>query len=624
MASPLLHRFQIGGRRFVIDPSTCFCFECDHISWDVLEYYPREPVNRIYYLLRDKHPRKDLEEVVGELEWLRVTKAILAAPKDEELLREATERTGINKISVMATGGIAPLEERVDAAATLLLAASGTHNNLTLQLIYDKESAARAGNHEPVGRVFKRLQAATRCHGAEIQLRLSVPLKPDAAEYNLDVALREDGDSAADISRVLALSGAKARKAAAVLKREQTVSDFRLVARPNSAAFHTLLQDLYNAGYRDIFLDIPGAYAANPQIDPADMADALRANAAWYAEQLLQRRYFRAEPFASLFDAVHQGAPVRRADGAGRRELAVDGDGGVFPSPEFLGETRFRLGSAIEGRRAPEALRPFEQISAALMPACRQCWARCLCGGGHAIIHHRRTGHVNTPDPRWCDGQRLWLAHLIDAFNTLSSADVDFSHVARAIRGGKKMSWLQTAKAAYQMRLIPRPLRESDAEWLVKWENWNNAAYFTCNESGLLLATRYDREMDALHPRGMEQEFVLTRPNGAPCGLLRARPATTIRGLAWAWLYMRDKKAYEESGVRRALRTLLTEMKRSQQLAQILTPVTSAETGLATCLEALGFKRLGVRRQALYLHGKYHDVSIYSHSDKDEADRSNT
>ena len=35
MAGPL-HRFERGGRRFVLDPDTVFCFQCDDISWDVI------------------------------------------------------------------------------------------------------------------------------------------------------------------------------------------------------------------------------------------------------------------------------------------------------------------------------------------------------------------------------------------------------------------------------------------------------------------------------------------------------------------------------------------------------------------------------------------------------------
>ncbi|MBM3290784.1 MAG: hypothetical protein FJY92_11595, partial [Candidatus Hydrogenedentes bacterium] len=61
-----LHRFIEGDRRFAIDPETCFCFECDEISWEVLEYYPHASATRIFHLLGERYSTKELEEVIGE------------------------------------------------------------------------------------------------------------------------------------------------------------------------------------------------------------------------------------------------------------------------------------------------------------------------------------------------------------------------------------------------------------------------------------------------------------------------------------------------------------------------------------------------------------------------------
>ena len=35
------------------------------------------------------------------------------------------------------------------------------------------------------------------------------------------------------------------------------------------------------------------------------------------------------------------------------------------------------------------------------------------------------------------------------------------------------------------------------------------------------MATRYEREMDALHPQTLDQELVLVRKDGTPFGLLK-------------------------------------------------------------------------------------------------------
>jgi radical SAM protein with 4Fe4S-binding SPASM domain len=616
MQPPLLHRFQIGERRFVIDPSTCFCFECDHISWDVLEYYPREPVNRIYHLLEQKHPRKELEEVVGELEWLRVTKAILITPKEEDLLKEAAETPDLQRIAVVTAVGSVPLSSRIASAGTMLLAGSGKNTELQLILVCTADSTECT---EEVMTSLKALKQAARFVGKNLSLVVRVALHEaqktnDAVQYSVETTLREDADNAAAVREVLALAHLKFGKVADALQRLSCAARSVLVACPRNERFEGLLKTMYEAGFREVHLDIPALYAQVADLTPEAVSESLRENVAWYGQHLLQGHPFRVEPFVTLFGAVHQGRPIRRMDDAGCRELAVDADGTVYPSLDFLEQQACAFGTLQGGERDKTVTQVFDGLGANRIPACLSCWAQCLCGGGHAIVHWRRTGNPRMPDPAWCDAQRQWLAHLIDAFNTLVSSGVNFSHVTSAMTPTtSKMSWWKAAKTAYEMRLIPRPLQDQDAAWLVQWENWNTAAYFVCNESGLLLASQYDREMDALHPRGIEQELVLTRTNGTPCGLLRMRPDTKLKGLAWAWLYMHDTKAYSESGVRRALKALLAETTKSQQIRRILTPVTPAETELASYLESLGFHSLGVQRQALYLHNEYLDVAVYSH-----------
>ena len=227
-------------------------------------------------------------------------------------------------------------------------------------------------------------------------------------------------------------------------------------------------------------------------------------------------------------------------------------------------------------------------------------------------IHLARTGNIRTPDEAWCNAQRRYIGAAVATFNRISSAGINFSHLVSAMRPRTRhLSLFSAAKALFQGYFGVRPLREDDASMLVCWESWNRAAYFVCNESGLLLASQYDREMDALPPRGIEQELVLTRTNGTPCGLLKLRPDAKIKELTWACLYMREGKSYAESGVRRALSAMLSETVKSHGFKRILVPATNAEPELATCLQALGFKPLCVQRQALYLHGAYQDIRIY-------------
>ncbi|HNR30532.1 MAG TPA: GNAT family N-acetyltransferase, partial [Candidatus Hydrogenedentes bacterium] len=315
-----------------------------------------------------------------------------------------------------------------------------------------------------------------------------------------------------------------------------------------------------------------------------------------------------------LFLRIYQGEPVRRTDPVGTNELAVDASGGVYPSRLWMGNPAFRAGILEEGRLDEALLKRFDDVGAVTTPACMRCWARGLCGGGVAAVHHALSGNFRLPHAPWCDAQRAWLEAAVAAFNLLAARGVHFTRIYQNLGRAGRPSLFQLARAAFGARVGVRPLEEGDAELLTRWENWNEAAYFLCTESGMFMATRYDREMDSLYPRDYEREFMLLRKTGAPIGLMRVRPDRIPR-TARAWLYLRDQADYADRSVHRGLRHILEEAAKQTAeggLRRITVPVSPSEDALAGFLDALGFQREGVEREALYLHGRYHDVRIYA------------
>ena len=260
---------------------------------------------------------------------------------------------------------------------------------------------------------------------------------------------------------------------------------------------------------------------------------------------------------------------------------------------------------------ADAALAPYENSGSRTTAACLACWAQNLCGGGTAAVHEARTGTFRQPDDAWCDAQRAWLEAAVAAFSVLSAAGIDFNRVYQTLGRKERPSFFQLARAALRQQIGMRPLAEADAKTLQQWGNWNEAAYFSFNESSVLMATEYDREMDSLHPRGFEHEFMIVRKNGTPMGLFKVRPEL-VPGSATAWLWLRDPEDYADAGVRRSFRALLKEAAGQQAIRQLLTPVSRFDVGLSAFLEAAGFRKAGTQREALYLHGAYHDIDLYA------------
>lgn len=639
MVRETLHRFVEGGRRFAIDPETCFCFECDEISWDVLEFYPYSSVNRIYHQLGAKHSTKELEEVVGELEWLRATRAILPQRKREDLQKEVQLERGIKRITVQlphetvesvsgkkgwfgapATVVSSSARDIGREAIALLMGRSGDQKEVAIEFLEDNavvnpELLADLCAHAlKCGRLSgKKTTAAVRVCGVALG---KAPEALDEHTISVKLEFSDEADILPQIKNLSRVGGESLARLAKVLHPDAPGVTGRIIVQPNHAEFGDVVRELDKAGFAAVELDLDGAYAAHPELDPRNMLAALRDTAVYYANRLLQQRYFRLDPIAPLFYRIYDGSPARRIDPAGTNELAVDRSGGIYPSWRLFGVGEFRLGSLAEGELNEDRRSRFDDVGSLTTGVCRRCWARNLCGGGNTAVHYALTGSHRTPHEPWCEAQRSWMASAVSAFNLLSTEGVNFTRVYNTLSRTAKPSLFTLVRAAFRMTIGMRPIEEADAEMLMQWENWNTAAYFLFNEKGILVTTKYDREMDALHPTGIDQEMILVKKSGSSFGLVKLRPEREP-GAAQAWVFMKDEADYASDEVRKGFRAILKEAGGQQSIRRLTIPAAAHETGLQAFLEAVGFTREGTLREALFVHDAYHDVHLFGISTAD-------
>lgn len=616
MAAPTLHCFELDGRNYAMDPESCFCFECDAISRDVLEHYPHTPVNRILHLLEGKHSRTELEEVIGELEWLRSAKSIAQAPKVADLEKLYAPAGALRSISV-AWQGQRHVANLV-ATRSLLLGRSGAEAELSIEircggsvadvrelaaLVYPWPADAQlAGKRLSLGFVARLTEkrdtpATLREHLLELvfQPDTAAPIESLLVDYNKAL-------------QTSSLSGLA--KWAAGLDKAHGI---RITLRPSHGRFGGAAKALRELGFAHIEIDADAPFLGTQAVAPQEHFASMRENAEYYAQALLKRDLFRLDPIAGLFLRIYQGTPLRRADPAGTQTLAVDEavPGQVFPAVDFIGLPGMSTGSLSGSALNEKLLASFENVGSVTTATCATCWARNLCGGGSAAVHLRRSGSCHEPEAAWCDGQRGWMEAAIAAFNRLSTAGVNFVQVYESLGRRPKVSLWQAAKTLLNAPLGLRPLAEADAPLITRWENWNEAAYFVAHEAGVLITNHYDREMDAVHPKGYEQEFLLTSAKGAPMGLLRLRPLL-VGGAAQAWLYFHDPAEYQSSATRKGFRNLLDLLPSQQSFTRLLVPAGPKDGGLSLFLQSAGFQSAGTQRDALYLHGGYHDLRWFS------------
>ncbi len=630
MATESLHRFVEDDRRFVIDTETCFCFECDDISWDVLEHYPNTPVNRIKHLLKDRHDPDEVEEVVGELEWLRHTSAILPRPKKDEPAKPVTRANALNALAVRLPHQAAENRARkrwggakaeTDSTAmafgqdaiAMLLARAGDE---PVRIVFAEQGSI----HDPdlIADLCGHAQRSARLAGKALTTEVLVegvpcsgaPREVEGHRLSFSVVLSGDADAQPAIRAIAGLANAAPAKWAKAFQSLGDGVSGHVALRPTHPGYAPAVQALRSAGFNWIRLDLTGAFAADPALDADAMADALNAVARTYAESLAANKYYRLDPIAELFNTIYEGKPNLRADSSGANSLFIDQDGAIYPHADFAGHESYRLGTLTEGQLQEERREPFFELGAQNIGVCRACWARGLCGGGAAAVHLARTGAIHTPDETWCDAQRKSLAALVASFNVLSSKGVDFTRVYQSLTLTGKPSVFAMLKSALQQTVGMRPIEEADGEMLAAWEEWNDAAYFSFTETSVLMTTQYDREMDALHPQGQQQELMLIHRDGTPFGLFRVRPER-VKGAAEVAIYFRNEADYASDAVRKGIQTLIKQAGSQQELRRLTASVGTSETGLQQFLEALGFQKEGTLREALFLHDAYHDVHLY-------------
>lgn len=624
----VIHRFEHGGKRYAIDVETCFCFECDDVSWDVLEYYPHTTPNRIIHLLRDAHDPVEVGEVISELEWLRATKSIIPYTRTQDIPGLFAIDQGVKHVAVILPSeeGAADRAQRRwfarhepyaqapralevgRAALALLFARSGEQKDLRFELLLGAP-ADPVPVVETLATEGLRMAAVA---GKKLAVGVTVPIAGGFQQHHLAIRIEFTAAEAIGehVQAVLKAGSAINR----LVKAAQPDADHvrgAAILRPSSPRFADAVRALHDAGFHDIELDIESPFVSNPALDPHEFYDGLAETATYYADRLLKNDYFRIEPIASLFARIYHGMPTRRSDPAGVQALAVDAEGGIWASIHFIGRDDARLGNVLAGDWNDVHAARFADVGVTGTSACMRCWARHLCGGGSAIVHQSLAGSFREPHPGWCDAQRDWTAAAVSAFNKLASHGVHFTRIYQSLSRKGRPGLFQLARMALKMSVIMRPLAEADAPMLRDWENWNEASYFLLKPNGTLLTTQYDREMDALYPYGATQEMLLTTRRGDAIGLVRMQP-DKYPGIHRAWLYLHRESDYQAPTVRNGFLELLKQVAPPQGIRRIIFHAADYERPLRDFYQACGFHHEGTLRQALYHTNAYYDVHIHT------------
>jgi hypothetical protein len=268
-----LHRFTRADRRFAIDVDTCFCFECDDITWDLLEHYPHEPANRIYHVLGAKHDRSILAEVIGELEWLRATNSILPVSRRAMDERWLMIERGLKKLTVDLRGDAVAALANLDNAISLLIGRSQKQQQLELEFIVGANTPSAA--HGPIAEAQASAARIARLTDKSLTVTLHsfdvaiADRSNDIAPHRISLRVPLNGDEASKrLASVFALTR-KAQKLAACAKAirgENAAETGAIILHLTDAKFAAAVQAIHAAGFPSIELDLDSIFIRPPNL----------------------------------------------------------------------------------------------------------------------------------------------------------------------------------------------------------------------------------------------------------------------------------------------------------------------------------------------------------------------
>lgn len=197
----------------------------------------------------------------------------------------------------------------------------------------------------------------------------------------------------------------------------------RVTVTPRNLELRKTLDTLVNLGFHSVgFSPMLASPSRRDEMEHEDLDVMLDQMVNCGGE--FERRMIGGEryPFSNMVAAMqelHRGTHRPYPCGAGAGYLGVSADGGLFACHRFVDDGAGALGSLTQGIDRAQQSAWLHNRHVHRQEPCRSCWARYLCGGGchHEVIHRGRPA---------CDYIRGWLDYCLQAYAHLLMERPDY------------------------------------------------------------------------------------------------------------------------------------------------------------------------------------------------------
>lgn len=605
-----IYTFEREGKFFAVDIFDTFCFECDKITYDTLQYYPENTQNKILHILSTQYSEKELLEVWNELEYLRSTGSILKHQKIENWVQSLTQTFHLDTLSFLIDENSLPRTQKIISLA-MLKAVPYIQANQKFQI------------NLWVHQKYEILQDFLRIINELIHEKF--PIKEKKIQIDIYLPITDNIKKKLKVEDVEQLFLVFPNISTEFVKQIETFNEKEfldfinsqngyILFLPEELRFSSTVENIFNYGIKKVIIDLSAPLVLNSDIEIETFFRELTQLTLMYTQQLKKGKRYILEPFMQLFRGIQHGIPTKRRDPAGLQEWFMTPNGDVYGGYLYYKKNACFMGNIQKDEIPLRDAEGLYRLGINTTPACINCWAQNFCGGGYGMLHYQYTGKATEPKKEWCIAQRQWLEEIIVRYQELNNAGIALSsdmpiHIDIQ-KPGKLTVLKHIFRSLFKENISIRPLRPQDEDWLAQWETWNDNIYFTLKNGNILTTTIHEKEQEILNTTRDYEEWVIIDKKTKPRGLIKIQPHT-IPNLSVVCIYFHNPNDYTNKDIQDNFQILFNQIRNRFPKNRWLVYVNPDDTPLVSFIEKLQFQKIGTLRDALFLHNKYHPVDIY-------------
>ncbi len=422
------HLFELFGKRILFNVETMLYYEVTPVVSKIIMSFEKSPDADFASSLKKKYKRWEIRNAISYLE-------------KEGFLRELDRHSIVSKPTLKKRYGIRHLEllvthmcnmackycygthgqEGWDQGPYLYGAHSGAMSFETAQRGVDylfeasgqqKELSVIFFGGEPlleielIERVVPYIRNKEKETGKKASLSLSTNgllLTPDIVDFlvknRIGCQVSIDGPPAINDRTRLLVNGSGSYEAILpgvkrLISRRPGKAPARVTTVRGLIDVQEVVNHLLGLGFGSVHVEPAIGSSGDMALSKEDVEEIKKQNerlALFLVESVRNNRFFN---YSNLVKHIRQTRVVRERlayyCGAGRTYFALARDGSFYPCHRFVGMESYRMGT-IENGIDLTLQKKILSLTVDNRPACRECWARYLCGGGcwkHAVDAH--------------------------------------------------------------------------------------------------------------------------------------------------------------------------------------------------------------------------------------------